>query len=121
MNKLFKAQQMLQMIIKPESNHTMTGQLCEEILQTAFYLNQEVVELVEELGGGRDINKPWKNGYLGLYETPICITSKVRSEAIDVLKFAMNICLMAGITPENIDAEFLKVHEKNLYRIDNGY
>lgn len=121
MNRLFKLQQKLQTIIKPETNHAMVGQLCEEILQTAFYLNQEVVELVEELGGGRDINKPWKSNYLSLYEAPVCITSKVKSEAIDVLKFAMNICLLAGITPENIEAEFLKVHEKNLYRIDNGY
>jgi len=120
MNKLFKKQLELQLALAP-SEPTCTGELCNSIKDIAFFLNQEVTELTEEIAGSRDINKPWKVRYKIVYDAPIIITSKVKSEAIDVLKFAMNICLKAGITPENINEEFMKVHKVNVQRIDDGY
>jgi NTP pyrophosphatase (non-canonical NTP hydrolase) len=122
MNKLFKQQQDLQSLLTTgEPDGEYVGNLCEQIRNMAFYLNQEVVELIEEIAGSRDINKPWKTAYTDLYMKETDITDKVRSEAIDVLKFAMNICLLAGITPENVDEEFNKVNDRCIERYENGY
>jgi NTP pyrophosphatase (non-canonical NTP hydrolase) len=122
MNKLFKKQQDLQELLTTgEPDGEYVGDLCGQIRNMAFYLNQEVVELIEEIAGSRDINKPWKNSYIDLYLKETDLTDKVRSEAIDVLKFAMNICLLAGITPENITEEFNKVHQRCIERYENGY
>lgn len=122
MNKLFKKQQELQALLTTgETDGDYVGNLCEQIRNMSFYLNQEVVELIEEIAGSRDINKPWKSSYTDLYMKETDITDKVRSEAIDVLKFAMNICLLAGITPENIDEEFDKVDKRCIERYENGY
>lgn len=122
MNKLFKLQQELQELLTTgEPDGEYVGNLCEQIRNMAFYLNQEVVELIEEIAGSRDINKPWKTSYVDLYMQETDLTDKVRSEAIDVLKFAMNICLLAGITPDNVNEEFSKVHQRCIERYENGY
>lgn len=124
MNKVFAAQQAVRAMImnkQGEINATCTGELCEKIKEMQFYLNQEVVELVEEIGGGRDINKPWKEGHAYLYNSPMSITDHVKSEAMDVLAFAMNICILAGITAENINEEFFKIYAKNVKRVRDGY
>lgn len=121
MNKLLESQRVLQLRLNTNKPLTI-GELCDDIKDMGFYLNQEVVELIEEIAGSRDISKPWKQGYRELYSRPILTHSdKVRSEAIDVLKFALNICLMAGITPNNIEEEFYKVNDRNEQRIDDGY
>lgn len=120
MNELFRKQATLQELLN-EGSSDYVGDLCHKIKNMAFFLNQEVVELVEEIAGTRDINKPWKANYNNIYHKHVEITDKVRSEAIDVLKFAMNICLLAGITPENVDKEFDQVHKRNVRRIDDGY
>lgn len=119
MERLFKLQEELQLSYD-RVGHINTGHLCNDIRDMAFFLNQEVVELIEEIGG-KDINKPWKKDYHNLHNSDVVITDKVRSEAIDMLKFSMNICLMAGITPENVNEEFDKVHDKNITRLENGY
>lgn len=122
MNNLFKKQQELQELLTTgEPDGEYVGNLCEQIRNMSFYLNQEVVELIEEIAGSRDINKPWKSSYTDLYLRETDITDKVKSEAIDVLKFAMNICLLAGITPENVAEEFNKVHKRCIERYENGY
>lgn len=123
MNKLLKDQQDLQNRLMPcETKYANVGELCGDIRDMSFYLNQEVVELIEEIAGSRDISKPWKEAHNKVYYAPIMDASdKVKSEAIDVLKFALNICLMAGITPDNIDEEFYKVNSNNHKRIDNEY
>lgn len=121
MNTLFKKQEELQAILNADEPNAMNaGGLCNEIRSMAFFLNQEVVELIEEIGG-KDINKPWKVDYTNQFIRRANITPAVKSEAIDVLKFAMNICLKAGIDSDNIDEEFNKVHTKNLKRIKDGY
>ena len=104
-----------------ESEAIDTGQLCIKIKDMAFYLNQEVVELVEEIGGGRNINKPWKSGYETLSSAPIVITDYVKGEAMDVLAFCLNILILSGITADNIDNEFDKVYQKNIKRVQDGY
>lgn len=94
--------------------------LCKYIRDMSFYLHQEVVELVEEIGG-KDILKPWKEGFKQVASKPPVITDKVRSEAMDVLSFCLNICLAAGITPNNILEEYMKVWNKNIDRQNNSY
>jgi len=121
MNELFKKQQELQELLDDNSTINCTGALCDRIRSMAFFLSQEVVELIEELAGSRDINKPWKSDFPIVYMQDVVITDKVRSEAMDVLKFAMNICLLAGITPENIDEEFNKVNDRCIERYENDY
>jgi len=121
MNLILERQRALQDMLANDMTTLLAGTLCSDIRDMAFFLNQEVTELIEEIGGSRDINKPWKEGYESLYSAEINITDKVRSEAIDVLKFCLNICLLAGITPENIEEEFDKVHKRNLQRIEDGY
>lgn len=123
MNKLFKKQQELQELYATDDSYNIeyVGQLCEQIRNMQLFLTQEVDELVEEIAGSRDINKPWKSNYQYIYLSEIDLTSKVKSEAIDVLKFAMNICLLAGITPDNIESEFDKVHKRCIERYENGY
>lgn len=122
MNKILKKQAELQELLLIDGDvPEYTGELCDKILKTARFLDQEIVELVEEIACSRDILKPWKQNFGHVYTKPIAITDKVRSEAIDVLKFALNICLMAGITPENIDAEFNKVNNRCIDRHNNGY
>lgn len=121
MDELLKKQQELQKSLNNNYNPKNTGQLCHEIKEMAFYLNQEVVELIEEIAGSRDINKPWKAGHNDIYGKPIVITDKVKSEAIDVLKFCLNICIMSGITQDNLNEEFDKVHNRNIVRHKDGY
>jgi NTP pyrophosphatase (non-canonical NTP hydrolase) len=124
MNKVFAAQQAVRTMIIEKQNElpaSNTGELCEQIKAMSFYLSQEVVELVEEIGGGRDINKPWKVNYTKLSQAPIIITDHIKSEAMDVLAFAMNICILAGITSENIEEEYFKVYYKNVKRVNDGY
>jgi len=120
MDNLFKLQQESQEMLDAQKPMNV-GELCNNIRDMAFFMNQEVVELIEEIAGDRDINKPWKTTHANLFIQPIVLDDKVKSEAIDMLKFAMNICLMAGITPENVDEEFTKVHTKVLNRILDGY
>jgi len=122
MNLILKKQQELQKTLSHlDDSVVAVGTLCNDIREMNFFLNQEVVELIEEIAGTRDINKPWKECFMEVHEQDIEITDKVRSEAIDVLKFCLNICLLAGITPENINEEFDKVHDLNLKRIVDGY
>jgi NTP pyrophosphatase (non-canonical NTP hydrolase) len=122
MKSIMQKQEHLQQLIDPKLIvNAFAGQVCDKIRATAFYLEQEVVELVEEIGGGRDINKPWKKSHVELYNSPVIITDHVKGEAMDVLCFALNILILSGITSDNIDEEFEKVYQKNLKRVSDGY
>ena len=123
MNEILKKQQELQALLATDHEDEIeyVGQLCDQIRNMSYFLNQEVTELMEAIAGSRDINKPWKTSYPSVYCTEIDITDEVKSEAMDVFKFALNICLLAGITPDNVEEEFNKVHQKCLDRYHNGY
>ena len=122
MKSIMQKQEHLQSLIQPDlTKAIIAGEVCERIKATAFYLSQEVVELVEEIGGGRDINKPWKKSYEQLFNSPVNITQHTKGESMDVLCFALNICLLAGITSDNIDIEYEAVYQKNLKRVQDGY
>ena len=121
MKTILAKQLELQQKLQANLNNNLVGDLCGNIKDTNFFLNQEIIELIEEIAGSRDILKPWKSNYTSIYYRPVVLTDKVKEEAIDVLCFAMNICLMAGITPENVEYEYGKVYAKNIARIENGY
>lgn len=121
MNSILLKQQFLQRSFGNDNNDLTVGDVCTDILAMKEYLGQEITELVEEVAGSRTILKPWKKGYTDLYEQPFISTDKVKEEAIDALCFAMNICLLAGITPDNVDEEYSKVFNKNINRIKIGY
>lgn len=97
------------------------GEVVQYIKEHSFFMNQEVVELMQQIGSGNTVLKPWKQAYKDLCQEEAVLDDEVKSEAIDMLCFCLNICLAAGITPENIDAEYGKVWDKNIARQHNGY
>ena len=83
-------------------------------------MSEEISELIQEISGGnRNAMKPWSVYYEQERIKSFSSSSHVRSEAIDVLCFAINICLAAGVTADNVDEEYNKVLEKNVRRQKN--
>lgn len=102
--------------------HIDNKTVCDYIKDQSFFMSGEVTELMIEVGNGdRSILKPWSTRHADLANRIFVSTPDVKSEAIDMLCFCMNICLAAGITPENIEVEFYKVWQKNIDRQMNGY
>jgi hypothetical protein len=97
------------------------GDVVKYIKEHAFFMNQEVIELMQQIGTGNAVLKPWKQSHLSVCQEEAIIDDLVKSEAIDTLCFCLNICLAAGITPDNIDAEYEKVWHKNVERQNGGY
>jgi NTP pyrophosphatase (non-canonical NTP hydrolase) len=132
MNTILYKQQELQKLIAevqntPEINisdfpSVPNGVLCEHVKSHAFSMQEEVVELLIAIGGGdRAILKPWSKKYPAIYCKEFIPTDAIKSEAIDMLCFCLNICLAVGITPGNIDDEYNKVLNKNIIRQTKGY
>lgn len=93
------------------------GEVYNYVQTMQFFLNQEIDELLLELSNGdRAIHKPWSSRYKGLRDTLFVSSAGAKSEAIDILCFCLNILLSAGITHENIEAEYDKVLSKNTGR-----
>jgi NTP pyrophosphatase (non-canonical NTP hydrolase) len=121
-------QQQLQELIN--SNHpeniilsTMDkGHMCEHIKNHAFFMQEEVTELLIAIGGGdKAMIKPWSAHHKLMANEPFVSTDKVKSEAIDMLCFCLNICLAVGINHDNIYEEYSKVWRKNVSRQHDGY
>lgn len=91
------------------------------IKEMHFFMNEEVTELLEEVAGSRNSLKPWLKEHDSLKEDRYVPDGDSKSEAIDVLCFCMNILLAAGITHENIDAEYDKVYDKIKRRQDEEH
>jgi hypothetical protein len=131
MNSILRKQQELQKLIAEKQNtpeinisdypFVPSGVLCEHIKSHAFSMQEEVVELLIAIGGDKAILKPWSKKYSALCNKDFISTPNVRSEAIDMLCFCLNICLAVGITPDNINLEYNKVHDKNVARQNIGY
>jgi NTP pyrophosphatase (non-canonical NTP hydrolase) len=90
------------------------------IKQMQFFLHQEIIEIMETIGG-REILKPWSVKYKLIADQNFTSTAEVREEAMDALAFMLNICLAVGITADNIEEEFDKVYSKNMKRQDENY
>jgi len=128
MDEIVKAQSHLQGIYAKMDGYPLldpnnycqytVGEVYDFIRHMKFCLNEELTELMEELGdGSRNIHKPWSPNYFDLRSKPMLTTQGMREEAIDTLCFLINILLAVGITPENIRHEYNKVLQKNLGRI----
>lgn len=127
MNTILEKQEILQALIEAKSvtpcthfNITTKGELVDYIKNAQYALNQEIVELIEAIGT-RDILKPWKQNYSSIVDQPVELTAEIRSEAIDMFCFALNILLAVGITCYNIDEEYEKVRLKNVDRQEGVY
>lgn len=68
-------------------------------------------EVVSELS---NMNKPWKNG------DPKIANSRVREELIDVLFYLLEIWILIGMSPEEVDASYSAKWKKNMERIINS-
>ena len=132
MNSILRKQEELQKLIAHKQNtpaialseysSVPSGVLCEHIKSHAFSMQEEVAELLIAIGGGdKAILKPWSTKYAALCAKEFISTPDIRSEAIDMLCFCLNICLAVGITPENINDEYIKVFDKNVSRQIKGY
>lgn len=132
MNTILYKQQELQKLIAetqniPEINISdfssiPNGVLCGHIKSHAFSMQEEIVELLIAIGGGdKAILKPWSKKYPAIYYKEFIPTDAIKSEAIDMLCFCLNICLAVGITPDTINNEYDKVHSKNVIRQNKGY
>ena len=97
------------------------GDVVKYIKEHSFFMNQEVVELMQQIGSGSAVLKPWKQSHLSVCQEEAIIDDEVKSEAIDMLCFCLNICLAVGITPDNINDEYIKVWKKNIWRQNSGY
>lgn len=123
MNRVFRMQALLQEGYQdmPDpsklSGAATVGTTIDYIQQMSFYLSEEVSELIQEISGGnRNAMKPWSVNYAKERNRSFVTTQHVRSEAIDMLCFAINICLAAGIKPANINREYDQVLTKNVGR-----
>ena len=125
MNNIFRKQAKLQSgynILDPSkfSTTASVGNAVDYIREMNFYMSEEISELIQEISGGnRNAMKPWSVYYEQERIKSFSSSSHVRSEAIDVLCFAINICLAAGVTADNVDEEYNKVLEKNVRRQKN--
>jgi NTP pyrophosphatase (non-canonical NTP hydrolase) len=130
-NILTKQKELLRLIAKNhgaiENVSSMHGSIqkkyvCDYIKNQSFFMSEEVTELLLAIGNeDRAVLKPWSIKHKDIVMTTFEPTDKVKSEAIDMLCFCLNICLAAGITPENIEQEYQQVWEKNIKRQLDGY
>jgi NTP pyrophosphatase (non-canonical NTP hydrolase) len=98
------------------------GAIVQYIKDQAFFLSEEVTEIMLAIGEeDRAILKPWSVKHKDIVNKEFESTDAVRSEAIDMLCFCMNICIAVGLRPETIEKEYNKVLQKNIHRQENGY
>jgi len=98
------------------------GVVIDYIKDHAFFMDEEVTEILLAIGNGnKAIYKPWCKEHKDLTAEKFETNESVRSEAIDMLCFCLNICLAVGITPENINEEYDKVWRKNVKRQSTDY
>lgn len=124
MNEILVKQAFLQGLLLDKQDlreQETVGEVCETIHKSMTFFQLEVIELMEEIAGSKDILKPWKANHINVASQQFKTSDLIKSEAMDVLCFALNICLLAGITPSNIDGEYQKVWNKNIDRCNNGY
>ncbi len=104
------------------SSTSTVGDVREYVLANRDFMNDEVQEIILALSNGdRAVNKPWSKDYELLNSAHYHTTPDVRGEAIDMLCFAMNICMACGVVPHIIEDEYDKVYKKNISRIENDY
>lgn len=82
------------------------------IHEHAYFLGQEVDEILAEVAGSRDRVKPWNKDYANNEHEIFITTDKIKDEAMDMLAFAMNILMACGVTPENIEECYEKTYKK---------
>ena len=121
MDEIFLRQEELQNGYKhngaPSSQMVYTvGEIIDSIRNMSHFAQDEVSELMIEIAGDRQSLKPWSASYAENRSRKFISTDKVKSEAIDYLCFAINVCLSAGINAENVEEEYDKVRNKNLKR-----
>lgn len=84
------------------------------------FLNDEIDEVLAEVDPTRAARKPWHPQHGEVASQRLKITAELQQEAVDMLCFAMNICLACGVEPENVEAIYNEVHEKCMKRLGTG-
>lgn len=129
MDKVFELQERVQQLMAEFNdnmdhntvfgNKTTVGETYDYVIQLKFFIEEEITELLESLGdGSRDIHKPWKGTYESLRDQAFVSTDKTKEEAIDMLCFAINVCIAVGVDHTNINDEYFKVFKKILSRLE---
>ncbi len=129
-SNIFYLQEQLQRLIAERTNDNTVmigeqsptiGEMRDYLLKQSFYLQLEVIELIESIAGSNDVMKPWKQSYADIGNVKFETSDAIKSEAIDMLCFCINMCLAVGITKDNVLHEYSKVFNKNTERQLNGY
>ena len=68
------------------------GEALDYIKEMLYFMHEEVSELMNEIGGGRDAVKPWSRNHQRARMRQFVPTEHVKSEAIDMLCFAIISC-----------------------------
>lgn len=131
MNDVFRKQAYLQHIISNKENYpykaldntdVTVGEVYDYIKDMAFFLSQEAIELLESLANdNRNIHKPWTSNNAALRSMQFETNDNIKSEAIDMLCFCINMCLRVGVNAENIAQEYGKVYDKIVHRVETNY
>jgi NTP pyrophosphatase (non-canonical NTP hydrolase) len=102
--------------------HVSNECMIQYIKDQAFFLNEEVTEIMLAIGKeDRAILKPWSTRYNSIAYQEFKSTDSIRSEAIDMLCFCLNICIAVGLGPDNIEQEYNTVFQKNIHRQEHEY
>jgi len=108
--------------IPAQSTNLTKGEIINYIKDQMLYLQLEIVELMVEIGNDdAAILKPWSERHPTIALQKFEPTDRTKSEAIDCLRFCLNICLAAGLTPDNIEQEFDKVWTRSITRLQDNY
>jgi len=100
---------------------TTRGESIHFLREMSHFLNMELLELEREFAKAEAGVKPWRNGHEQIVSLPHGTDCRTKEESMDCLCFIMNILLASGITPENIDSEYDKIHTKIRERLDESY
>ncbi|HMV01659.1 MAG TPA: dUTPase [Chitinophagales bacterium] len=87
--------------------------------QKVIYIKDTILSMTDELHEVLNLF-PWKNwkNYSGEHHNlnlPL-----IKEEVVDALHFFINLCLMIGISSNELFDEFIKKNNKNIERIKNG-
>lgn len=112
--EMFRRQAKLQRVMRPKREFPSADEteLMAQVREQTLSLIAEIIEALEKTA--------WKPWLTEMPHNPLPYTPFFK-EMVDALHFFINLCLLAGITPENLYAGYIRKNEINHMRQRNGY
>jgi dimeric dUTPase (all-alpha-NTP-PPase superfamily) len=111
LSRMFQMQTDLQQVMPPvrEFPSPDPNELMSQIRGSALALIAELVEMLDETGW-----KPWAaSNHIN--------RDAYRGEIIDMWHFFMNLCILGGVSPSDLYDGYIRKHNVNRERQENGY